>query len=295
MASGPITGIHTAWGVYQQCSATSAFYKRQLETFTKLSLWLGIAGAVIATVAPFVNPSPTAVVSKVLAIAGAAAVTLAGIAAKQAMSGSKDKLWIRCRAAGEALKSSVYLYGASVAPFDDANKGTALAQRVEQVLKNLQGIVLWPGESKSQAPGILSVGDYITARVDDQIDFYTKRASGYQKKADFWRYCAVAGAAVSAALGAISAVFSLSPWIALLATLTASITAYVKNQRYEGMITLYQATAIRLRLLKDQWLDSAKTEADKQERDSFIQRCEETMSLENGAWVAQWSETAANR
>jgi len=78
--------------------------------------------------------------------------------------------------------------------------------------------------------------------------------------------------------------------VALLATATASITAFVKNQRYASMIGLYQATAIRLKALKDQWLDSGKTEADKAERASFIQRCEQTMALENGAWTAQWSQ-----
>jgi hypothetical protein len=51
---------------------------------------------------------------------------------------------------------------------------------------------------------------------------------------------------------------------------------------------LYQATAMRLQLLKDQWLDSGKTDIDKADRDSLIQRCEETLALENGAWVAQW-------
>jgi len=75
-----------------------------------------------------------------------------------------------------------------------------------------------------------------------------------------------------------------------MATVTTSVTAYVKNQRYESMIGLYQTTAIRLQLLKDQWLDSGKTDADKGDRDSFIRRCEETLALENGAWVTQWSQ-----
>ena len=126
--------------------------------------------------------------------------------------------------------------------------------------------------------------------MDDQIDYYTRGANKYQKKADFWRYCALAGAAISAGLAVVSAMFSLSPWVALLATVTTSITAYVKNHRYELMIGMYQATAMRLQSLKDQWLDSGKTDAEKADRDSLIQRCEETLALENGAWVAQWSQ-----
>lgn len=283
-------GINGAWSMYRQCAATSSFQKSQLEMFLKISLWLGIAGAVIGTVGHVVWRDQTSVPSRVLGTFGSLTVALAGLAATQAAARTRDKFWIRCRAAGEALKSSVYLYSASVPPFDVADRASTLAQRVEKALKDLEGIELRPGKPDKLPPGPLSVTDYIKVRLDDQISFYTNSAIRYQKKADFWRYAALGGAALSAVLGAISAIFSLSAWVALLATLTTSITAYVKNQRYELMIGLYQATAMRLQLLKDQWLDSGKSDADKEARDSFIQRCEETMALENGAWVAQWSQ-----
>lgn len=287
------TGVNGAWSAYRQCAATSAFYKSQLELFTTTSLWLGITGAVMGTVAQVVSPNPGSLAGKALGIAGSLAVALAGLAAAQAVSGDKEKLWIRCRAAGEAVKSAVYLYSASVPPFDGAERGAALAQRVEKALKDLDGIALRPGKLDKPPPGALNVTEYIAARVDDQIDYYTRGANKYQKKADFWRYCALAGAATSAGLAVVSAIFSLSPWVALLATVTTSITAYVKNHRYELMIGLYQATAMRLQLLKDQWLDSGKTDIDKADRDSLIQRSEETLALENGAWVAQWSQQPA--
>ena len=297
MATLPATtaGVNGAWSMYRQCTATSSFQKSQLEMFIKVSLWLGITGAVIGTVAQTLSPNPTSVTSKVLGILGSLTVALAGLAATQAANANRDKVWIKCRAAGEALKSSVYLYSASVPPLDTPDRASALAQRVEKVLKDLQGIELRPGKPDKLPPGPLTVTDYIKARLDDQISYYTSSANKYQKKADFWRYAALGSAALSAVLGAISAIFSLSAWVALLATLTTSITAYVKNQRYELMIGLYQATAMRLQLLKDQWLDSGKSDADKEARDSFIQRCEETMALENGAWVEQWSQQPASQ
>jgi hypothetical protein len=284
------TGVNGAWSAYLQCAATSVFYKSQLELFTTTSLWLGIAGAVMGTIAQLLSPNPVSSAAKALGIAGSLAVALAGFAAAQAVSGDKEKLWIRCRASGEALKSAVYLYSASVPPFNAPNHGAALAQRVEKSLRDLDGIALRPGKPDKPPPGALDITGYIAARVDDQIEYYTRSANKYQKKADFWRYCALAGAVTSAGLAVVSAMFSLSSWVALLATVTTSITAYVKNHRYELLIGLYQATAMRLQLLKDQWLDSGKTDADKADRDLLIQRCEETLALENGAWVAQWSQ-----
>jgi hypothetical protein len=295
MATGSTTGVSGAWSMYRQCAATSGFHKSQLELFTKISLWLGITGAVIGTAAQFIAPTLTSMTSKMLGVVGSLAVALAGVAATQAIAGNRDQLWIKCRAVGEALKSAVYLYCASVPPFDDSNRASLLTQRVDKALKDLQGLELRPGKMDRPAPGPLTAASYIAARLDDQITFYTNAANKYQKKADFWRYSAFAGATLSATLGAVSAIFSFSPWVALLATVTTSITAFVKNQRYELLIGLYQATAMRLQLLKDQWVDSGKTDTDKTERDSFIQRCEETMSLENGAWMAQWSQLPAQR
>jgi hypothetical protein len=288
MADEPTTGLSGAWSMYRQCAATSAFHKSQLELFTKISLWLGIIGAVIGTAGHFAEHDP--LTFKIVGVVGSLAVALAGVAAMQATSGGRDKIWIKCRGAGEGLKGAIYLYSASAAPFDGPNRTNVLAQFVEKVLKILEGVELRPGKMDKQPPGPLTIADYIKVRVDDQINFYTNSANKYQKKADFWRYMGLGGAAIGATIGAISAVYSLSPWVALLATVTTSVTAFVKSQRYESMIGLYQATAMRLQLLKDQWLDSHKTEADKADRDAFIQGCEQTISLENGAWMAQWSQ-----
>jgi hypothetical protein len=274
--------------MYRQCAVTAVFQKSRLEMFTKISLWLAVAGAVIGTAAQFAPAN--SVPSKILGVVGSLAVALAGVAATQAVSGSRDKIWIKCRALGETLKSSVYRYCASAPPFDSPNRSTALAGLVEKALNELGGIDLQPSPSDKPPPGPLTVADYINVRVDDQIKYYTTAAAKNLKKAEFWRNAAFAGATVAAILGAVSAIFSLAAWVALLATVTASLTAFVRNQRYETMIGLYQSTALRLQLLKDQWLDSGKTEADTADRNSFIQRCEDTMSLENGAWTAQWSQ-----
>jgi hypothetical protein len=284
MATGSSAGVSAAWSLYRQCAATSRFHKAQLELFTKLGLWLGILAAAIGTVAPYVPVN-----SKITGVVGSLLLAFAGAAGTYALAGNRDQLWLKCRAAGEALKSSVYLYCAGVPPFDAPNRTEALGQRVEKALKDLQGLALRPGKIDNP-PGPLTMAEYLAVRVDDQINWYTGSFNKYQKKADFWRFMALAGTCASLILGGISAIVSLSPWIALLATVTASVTAFVKNQRYEAMIGLYQATAMRLQMLKDQWTDSGKTEADTADRDSLIQRCEETMSLENGAWMAQWSQ-----
>ena len=136
---------------------------------------------------------------------------------------------------------------------------------------DLKGVELRPGTIKDP-PGPLTVEDYIKARVDDQINYYNNTAIKHQERADFWRFCGLVAASSGAILGTVSALFSLAPWVALLSTVVTSLTAYVKGQQYESMIALYQATASRLTVLKDKWLDSGKSDADTAERNAIYQK-----------------------
>jgi hypothetical protein len=244
---------------------------------------------VIGTLGQVINPSPASTTSKVAGIAGSIVVALAGVAATQATAGSRDKLWIKARAPEKASRPAYSGCCASAPPFDGADRANVLADKAEKTMLDLKGVELRPGTIKDP-PRPLTVEDYIKARVDDQINFYNSTAIKHQERADFWRFCGLVAASSGAILGTVSALFSLAPWVALLSTVVTSLTADVKGQQYESMIALYQATASRLSLLKDKWLDSGKSDADTAERNTFIKSCEDTMSLENGAWVAKWAE-----
>jgi len=71
-----------------------------------------------------------------------------------------------------------------------------------------------------------------------------------------------------------------------------AITAHLKTQQYQMLTATYVATAQRLRSLLSEWGASGKTDADKAERNAFIQRCEETMSNETGSWSALWAKAS---
>lgn len=136
---------------------------------------------------------------------------------------------------------------------------------------------------------------YIAKRVDDQVSWYNMRAGEFQRKADLCRNTTAVLGAFSALLTLASAVSAISSWAAVIATVTAAITAHLQNRRDQMLTATYQSTALRLMLLKSDWAASGKTDNDKFEPDTFIQRCEETMSAENGAWVALWSNKDQNQ
>jgi len=291
-----VTGLSGAWTAYRSWGATARYHKNILDSYSRWGLWLAIAGAILATIGQQLStiaPKEGTIVYlwRAPGMLASAIVALAAYFSAQALSGERDKMWVRCRAAAESIKSAIYLYRAGVPPFDTANRSVELGQRIEKTLQDLTHIELRVPETPETNPVLdqLTVGEYVDDRVVGQINWYRKRAGEFQRRSDRYVNILKFFGIASVLLGVIS-MAGIAAWLAVIATLTTAITAYVKNQRYQFLIGVYLATATRLELLKDQWLDSGKTDADKADRDSFIQRCEETLALENSAWVAQWKD-----
>jgi hypothetical protein len=224
-------------------------------------------------------------------ILGSAVIALATHFSSQALAGNRERTWLKSRSGAESVKSAIFLYRAYVPPFDGADRGAQLRARVEKILTGLSEIP--PRQPPLEAFPVLdrlNVDTYVTARVDAAINWYKGRALQYQQKSDRLRTYTFVLGAIAVLLGLASSFSTISAWSAVIATVIAALTAFAENQRYQSLLALYSATASRLGLLKGEWGQSGKTENDKAERDSFIQRCEETMALENGAWMAQWSE-----
>ncbi|HSF59632.1 MAG TPA: DUF4231 domain-containing protein, partial [Candidatus Binatia bacterium] len=289
------------WAAYRTWAATARYHKSAIDFWNSWSLRLAVSGAILAALgqqlmlfAP--EEGSLRILYSAPGILGAGVIALAAYFSSQALAENRERIWIKCRSAAESIKSLLLLYRAAVSPFDGLDRGAQLRQRVDKILREVKEIELRQSPSES-VPDLhpLAVEEYIAERVDDQIGWYQRRAREYQEKSDaFRRYIFGLGAA-SVLLGLASAISAVSAWIAVIATITAALTAHMKNQRYQSLIAMYSATALRLGLLKSEWAESRKTDGDKADRDAFIQRCEETMALENGAWVAQWSEQHASQ
>ena len=292
-----IQGLNGAWTAYRTWAATASHYKAGIDFWNRWGLSLAIAGAILAALGQQIAVLPMsgpilAYAYRVPGAIAAVAVALATYFSSQSLAATRDSTWIRCRAAAESIKSAIYLYRAAVSPFDSPARVTELRRRIEVTLKELNDIS--PRTPKSEATSTalvpLGVEDYVRVRVIDQITWYRERAGVFQARADRFRKVTLGLGVLSVLLGLATAASVVSSWLSVIATVTTSITAHVKHQHYQSMIGLYLATANRLECLKDEWADNGKTDVDKVDRDAFIQRCEETISTENGAWVAQWNE-----
>ena len=287
----PLTG---PWKAYRTWACTSAYHKGIIDSLTTRSLWLGIAGAVLATLGQQLSPhAPQSGMLvwlfKAPGVLGAGFVALAGYLGTQALGENRVRAWSDARTAAESLKSGIILYRVSAPPFDRPDKATQLVSRVDKVLDTLKTAEARPPDDKPAPPAQMTLPEYISDRVDQQTDWYEKRAKEHQAKADQFRQATFVLGIVSTLL-ALTTIAAVAAWAAVVATAISSITAHLKNHQYQTLAATYQGTALRLRMIKFEWTGSGKTDADKQARNLFIQRCEDTMASENGAWAALWTK-----
>jgi hypothetical protein len=258
-------------------------------------LWLAIAGALLAAMGQELSRLDALkgwpAIAKGIGVLAATAVALSAWFAKEALAGNKTSQWVKARTAAESLKSLVYLYRAGVPPFDTADREKLLFDRaaaIQESVVNIQTRSVPPDADPADLSP-LTVEGYIAQRVNDQIGYYDRQARICQKANDALHNIVLWLGAVSVLLGIIAAFGWVPGLIALLATLTASLSAHSQSQQYQTLIVTCQATSRRLLALKGEWIASHKTDTDTAERSGFISRCEAALALENGAWAGEWS------
>lgn len=287
--------LDVPWHAYRTWAGTARFLKSDLNSWTQLTLRLAVAGALLAAVGQEFNAlkifQDWPVIAKGPGVLAAVAVALAAFFAKEALTGNKTADWIKARSAAESLKSLVYLYRAGAPPFDTADREKVLFDRVSAVEQSVTSVQTRSMPPDATPPDLspLTVDEYIAKRVDDQIGYYDRRAGEYQKTNDTLRNTVFWLGALSVLLGIVATYGVVAALVALIATLTASLSAHSQNQQYQTLIVTYQATSRRLLALKGEWIASHKTDADTAERNGFIRSCEDALALENGAWAGQWS------
>ena len=295
-------GLKYIWTQYRTWAITARHYKNEVSRWRDIVLVLSIGGAVIGTLSQQLvvwNVAPAASwLVRGLGFVSAAALVLAAFFTKEIFSPDPEARAVRARAAAEAFKSQAYLLATGAPPYDAITTPEGLfekPQKVQQALENLAPLTITESQKNERIPSFpMSMDEYVKQRVDDQIGFYSRSADANTQKVAKTRRLSLILGALAAVLGIVAATYSsVAGWVAVIGTITASIAARQYAGRYQFLIVSYRAAGEKLEGLKARWEVERKLQAAADHK--FIQACEDAISAENSAWMAEWTKKSPSQ
>ena len=288
------------WGQYRVFAATSRALKAELSAWRLRVLVLSITGAILGTLCQQstgwgLAGGKLSWLPNFFGILSAVSLGLVAYFGKELLNPEKERNWVRTRSMAESLKAESYLFATNAHPYDKDNAIDQLFARTEELLESVDNLktesISADEKRKRIIPVNISIEQYIQMRVNDQIDnFYNPKSSEHEKTVNRVKWVSLVLGALAVVLGAFGATGWTAAWVAVLTTITLAIAAYLYAGRYQYLVISYQATARRLEMLRSRWQASGNTDADIQERNQFILDCEEAISVENSAWMAEWTK-----
>jgi SMODS and SLOG-associating 2TM effector domain 1/Protein of unknown function (DUF4231) len=274
-----VSSLEDAWHEQRVWSQIANRLKADLQRRRNAALALAIVGAVLSTAAATIGLSTT--LGKTMAFLSAACIGVAGlIQARISSKGVQD--WTRARSVSEAIKSEVYLALAGFGAADVEAEVRKVAEDAADLLEHRVGVT----PEKRALPNVHDVESYLTERVDDQIKrFYEKRAVQLKARLKLFRGIEVGLATVGVLLGAAAGTWeldSIAVWVPVTTTIGAAVAAHAAAERYAYLLVEYMRTADELHRIRER-RGSAATLTDEQ----LVQRAEETISIQNQAWMAK--------
>lgn len=297
--------IESAWRDQAVWSETANRMKRDLTAWRTRAAVAGVLGAFLETLAASLDGLGGPGwwwLQAAIALAGAVILAVVPYVLKTRVSHEQVRNWVRARSVSEALKETIYRFMVHVPPFGADSSPAELIRRCQELkdkVPDLDEYAAMTDPPKKERPLSLTLDEYIEKRLTDQIDQYYRpkarenalRAARLHNLEFLLGMLAVAlGAAAGAAsLTKIGGLPLISPWVAVVTTAGAAVTAHLAASRYDHQAMTYFGTAGRLTSLRDAWFADPRP-ADAAGVARFVDACEHAISTENEAWLADWTQ-----
>ncbi|MBV9171489.1 MAG: DUF4231 domain-containing protein [Chloroflexi bacterium] len=246
-----------------------------------------------------------------LAIVGAVALAFVPYTAMYRTSREQVRNWVRARSVSEGLKEDIYRFLAGGPPYGADRDMRQFVDRRDAILNAAGDLEKYDAEvtaeQSSQAEkrptAPLNADEYVDKRVNQQITgYYEKQSRRNARRAGLFRQCVFSVGLLAAIFGVISSgtaggfrwdvpqwIPQLGPWVAVLTTISAAVTAHMAAARYDELSVNYAATARQLTRLRDRF-DSDPQRADQAVIEKFVDEVESAISSENETWRAAWTD-----
>lgn len=269
-------------------SKTANSLKASIERARWMVLSLAVIAAIAETWGAQIHERKDNLAT-VFGYAGAAALGVAAVIRQRLLGRERTQAWIMARAGSESFKREIYLFCTSSGQYASSDAASALLERRDQILSKLQPYLRYRAEPTGigDVPCAMDAAKYLEVRITGktgQIPFFIYRAERMAMTQRYLTCCEFLLAVTAALMGAavtITGKQAYGAWVAVMTTLTSTITSHVLAQRYEQLAINYRAAADRLSSAITRWQASAGVGLP-----VLVQMCEDILADENQSWVA---------
>ena len=280
--------------LYQRSDQISL--RAQSQYFLRLRLYLGLL--VLAALTAFIWPhSRYGAIATILLFS----ITL-GILVSLRVNRFED-LWYNGRAVAESVKTRAWRWAMRADPYGDdtdtdivsrftadlnviLNHNRSLSQVLEPTVGSQEPVsdVMW---QIRRLPVVERLDIYKTQRVDNQAEWYARKAQVNQVLARRWFWVSILLHTAAAALLLYRVVNpALNLPIGTIAAAAGAVIAWTPAKRYSELISSYSLTALEIGVIQDN-AALVKTE---QDLSRFVLSSEAAFSREHTQWVARKAE-----
>jgi len=288
----PAEQLAWAWARQRIWSQSANQLKQRLDRARRTALLLAITTAVLAVAANQIG-GVSMPVGRTLSVMAAITAGVATLLQRRA-STQRIRAWTRARSAAEGLKTEIYSYLAGGTTYAGADRDQRLGietHNIVEAVSDLERHTLNVQPDSRPIPAVRDTDTYIALRIDDQIhNYYRKKAAIYETRVVRLRTVGDLLGVIAIVLAAGAAAFqvdSLAAWVPVVTTIGTSLTAHIAAARYDHMVIEFLRTAQRLEYLRDQYVNTPTNGA------SFIDACEDAISIENQGWMARWVDATS--
>ncbi|MGZ6613110.1 MAG: DUF4231 domain-containing protein [Solirubrobacteraceae bacterium] len=291
----PDATLKAAWRRFATYDHLAKGSRKGYERLQATILILGILATFLALLQSSIGSAVLHWVVVAVPIVGSVVVAIAN-------RRSAGRRWVLLRGATESVKSEIYRYRASAAPYDGADRAGKLAARIDAVVDALMHTDASSGPLSPYAGPMpptmdlanaddgmspLTPESYLRVRLASQLNYYHGRIRNLDRRRGHLQVIAISAGGAGAILAAAGA----EPWIGLTSTIAAAAFSYLGLMQVDSTIVAYNQAAGRLETLRERWNalpDESHTTA---AFGDLVQHAEDVLTTELGGWVEQMNES----
>lgn len=213
-----------------------------------------------------------------------------------------EDLWYQGRALAESIKTLTWRYVTCSENFETALPQINVQTNFNDSISSLsrlfpdlntymktellnRDVISSQMNSMRLTPWQTKLNNYLTYRIQDQIDWYTSKATFNSKKRQCWLLIIISSQAISVLSCAWLVFFPTTAWnlVGFFTTLSASAIGWLQLKQYQSLVQAYTTASMELNQIKS----LSNTISDEHKFAAFILDSENAISREHTTWLAQ--------